>query len=261
MGFNKRKWWHFGKNYRKSITIEIAGWKSHPSIYFRADGGEGDITFHIALGFGIWITFAGFIPNKWYPRYYSTYTKNKLPEERELSISIHGGCLWWDFWVSENWSSYTKNKTWRKGNIDFRRLIMGKHKCEWKEIERRQFMLPFLEGNYNVEVIKSYRFDIWQRWPMKKTISYEVIAGYYENGEFIAKPVPVEGKGENSWDCDEDATYSCYFPGPPYRKENKTCFDAALYFWHSMMKSRERYGSAQWIPQAFKDKKIEFIKK
>lgn len=258
--FNKRKTWWFS-NHRKSISIETSGWKSHPSLYFRVNGDEGDCTFHFALGFGIWITFEGFIPNSWYPTYKSTYTEGlSLYDERQLSISFHGGSFWWDFWVSENKSQYTKYKTWRKGCWHIVDRIRGKHECSFKEVDRREFAIPFLEGNYNLLVIKKDRTDTWKRWPKKKMTSFEVKCGYYQDGEWIDKGVPVEGKGENSWDCDEDATYSMHFPGAPYRKEVRSCYDAALYFWHSMMKSRERYGSAQWLPEKFKNKKLEVIK-
>lgn len=257
MSFNIRKWWYLKNN--KSISIEIAGWKSNPSICVRIDGGERDICFHFALGFGIWISFERFLPKSWYPTYESK-GYGRLPEEREVSISFHGGSLWWNFWVSEEWSSWTKNKTWRKGCWHIVDWIKGKHKYERIEQYRDEHILPFYEGNYNVEVIRYLRIDKWPRWKTKKAVSWEVRAGYYEEGKFIEKPIPVEGKGENSWDCDEDATWSISFPGYPYRKDIKTSYDAALYFWHSMMKSRERYGSAKWVPKEFKNKPLSVIK-
>lgn len=256
MGFNKRKWWHLKKD--RSIHIEVCGWRSNPSIYIRVDGDEREVTFHIAFGIGIWLSFERFIPKSWYPTYESK-TYGRLPEEREMSISIHGGSIWWNFWVSEEWSSWTKNKTWRKGCWHIVDRIKGKHKYERKEIERLEHVLPFFEGNYNVEVIKFQRIDRWPRWPTSKTISWEVKAGYYKDGVFVEKPIPVEGKGENSWDCDEDATWSMSFPGTPYRKDIQTSYDAALYFWHSMMKSRERYGSAKWVPKAYSNKPLQIL--
>lgn len=258
MGFNKRKWWHF-KNDR-AIAIEIAGWKSNPSIYVRIDGGERDICFHFALGFGIWITFERFLPKTWYPTYESK-THGRLPEERELSVSFHGGSFWWNFWVSEEWSSWTKNKTWRKGCWHIVDWIKGRHDYKRAEGEKSYLLLPFFEGIYNIEVVKYERTDKWQRWPTRKMITWEIKAGYYnEKGKFIEKPIPVEGKGENSWDCDEDATYSMSFPGYPYKKNIKTHYDAALYFWHSMMKDRERRGSAKWVPKAHIHDKLNIIK-
>lgn len=257
LNFNKRKWWYLKGN--RSISVEVAGWRSHPSIYVRVDGSERDVCFHFALGFGIWITFERFLPKSWYPTYESSYGHGRIGEEREISLSFHGGCFWWDFWVSEEWSSWTKNKTWRKGCWHIVDLIKGKHKCERNEIHRDEHVLPFYEGNYNVEVIKYLRIDKWPRWPTRKMVSWEVKAGYYKDGKFIDKPIPVEGKGESSYDCDEDATWSMTFPGAPYRKEVQSSYDAALYFWHSMMKSRERRGSSRWVPKAFSNQKLKTL--
>ena len=149
MSFNKRKWWHFG-NGNKNIHIEISGWHSHPSIYFRSEGDEREHSFHIGFGIGIWICFERVLSEKWYPKNYDT---------KEFSIAIHNGCLWWNFWISDEWSSYTANKTWRKGVFHFVDIFKGKHDYQRQESDRRQFLLPFLEGIYNIEVIKWNRTD------------------------------------------------------------------------------------------------------
>lgn len=248
--FNRRKWWHFGN--RKSIVIEIAGWNNSPAISFRADPDDRGVTFNISFGFAIYITFDGFIPRSWYP------------EEREFSIRIHGGAIWWDFWVSEEWSSWTKNRTWRKSSFQLMDKIKGKHDYKRKDADRRQFLLPFLEGIYNVEVIKWDRTDKWPRWPTRRMTTWEVRAGYYEGPpsecNWKDKPIPVEGKGESSYDCGEDATWSISFPGPPYKKDVNTPYLAALYFWHSIMKSREQRGSAKWLPKDFEGKSMPIIR-
>lgn len=252
MGFNRRKWWHFGKHQNKNIHIEISGWNCTPSLYWRSDASENEHSFHIGFGIGIWICFDRCLPNSWYPKNY---------DEKEFSIGIHGNALWWNFWVSEEWSSWTKNKTWRKGSFNYLDKIKGKVDYQRKEVDRRQFLLPFLEGIYNVEVIQTARTVKWPRWPTSRSTGWEVRAGYYdEKGEWKDKPIPVEGKGENSYDCDEDATWSISFPGPPYKKDVRTPYEAALYFWHSMMKSREQRGSAKWLPKDFKDNKLPIIR-
>ena len=262
MGFNKRKWWYLGNN--KSFSIETAGWKCSPHIIFEIEPDDRKMMFSISMGFAIYISLNGFIPRSWFPTMSYTEGGDRYPEERELSIKIHGGAFWWDFWVSENWSSWTKNKTWRRGSFHFMDKIKGKHNYQKKEADRRQFLLPFLEGIYNVEVIQWARTDKWPRWPTRRMTSWEVRAGYYDGppneANWKDKPIPVEGKGENSYDCDEDATWSISFPGPPYNKDVSTPYLAALYFWHSMMKSRERYGSAKWLPQNFKDNKLQIIR-
>ena len=257
--FNYRKSWFF--NDSRKISFEIAGWGCNPSLGIRVDGDDLRLIVNISFGIGIWLSFTRFLPKRFYPKYYSDFGYGWLPDEREVAIRFHHGSLWWDFWVSDQWSSYSKNRTWRKGCWRIVDGIKGKHTYTKKEIDRREFVLPFLEGCYNVEIIKYDRTDKWTRWFTQKIICFEARAGYYEGGQWIELGIPVEGKGENSWDCDEDATYSMYFPGHPIHKGVYSCYEAALYFWHSMMMNREKYGSAKWLPEAYKKQGIQIIKK
>lgn len=55
--------------------------------------------------------------------------------------------------------------------------------------------------------------------------------------------VPFPGKGENSWDCGEDATYSS---SGPY----KTIAEAVRSFEESTLKRRLRHGGPGWRPEA-----------
>lgn len=259
MKFNKRKWWHFGN---KCITLEVSGFDGNPSIYVRVDGDERDVSFHIGAFIGIWLTFENFLPKSWYPKRWSKHCNCFLGEEREISFRIFGGSFWWDLWVSPEWASYSANKTWRKGCWHIVDRIKGKRTHKRELQESKQYAIPFLEGNYNVEVSRFHVENKWPRWFTEKYTTFNVRVGYYnENKEWVSQGVPVEGKGENSWDCDEDATYEMSFPGAPYRKNVKSCFDAALYFWHDMMKSREKTGSAQWLPEQFRNKGIRTLKK
>jgi len=255
MTYRKHFWF---KNATKSISIELAGWKQNPSIYFKVDGGERDFTFHISLFIGMWLTFENFLPKNWYP-FYESETYGRLPTEKEISISIHNKTLWWNFWTpTDEWSS--KTPKYQNGCFHFIEFITGKSDYTTKEIEHKDFILPYYEGNYKIRVFKNNA-----QWKMRRRLfwfldinadRYEVKAGYVKDGEWKDVPIPHEGKGENSWDCDEDATYSICFG---IDKKLKGCNDVALEFWKSTMKDRIRYGGANWLPQKFKKKQIEFI--
>ena len=58
------------------------------------------------------------------------------------------------------------------------------------------------------------------------------------------KPVPIPGKGENSWDLDEDATYSSTMP-----VNGRTTEELIADFKQSSMERRERYGGKNWLPE------------
>ncbi len=239
-----RKFWYFKNS--KSIHIELAGWKQNPSIYLQVDGDERELIFHISLFIGIWIIFSRFLPNKWYPTY-ETKTYGDLPTEKEISFRIHGGSFWWTLWKDDDEGFH---KSWRKGAFHYKDFIIGKTDCSHKEINYEDYVLPYYEGNYGVRVIESrWTWKMRRRFfwflDIKNALRYEVKAGYQDGGVFIEKPIPKEGKGENSWDCGEDATYSCSF-GINKLKSKR---DAALEFWKSTMKERIRHGGKKWLPK------------
>lgn len=56
--------------------------------------------------------------------------------------------------------------------------------------------------------------------------------------------IPVPGKGENSWDCDDDAIYSIHMRG------ERTRSDAIAEFQSNVLRTRARYASPAWVPRA-----------
>lgn len=254
--FNKRKWFRFGSG-RKSISVEVSGFDSTPMIRFNIDGGERDFTLAIAFGIAIYLTFSHFLPESWYPTDESKHY-GSLPGEREVSLKFHHWALWWCFWKDDSYWSSSDSKL-RSGSFNLRDFFIGKHSCKWLELETEMCIASMPEGNYRIEVTKKLRTDSWQRWPSKKSISWEIKAGYYDSEKkWVSFPVPVEGKGENSWDCDEDATYSMSFPAK-YGKNIETHQQAAMYFEESMKKSRLRRGGKNWLPKAHKKEGIKFV--
>ncbi len=254
--FTKRKTWWFN-NHKKSISVELSGWRSNPGFYIRVDGGEREFTIHFGLLLSIYITFEHFLPKSWYPTRKSD-TYGVLLDEKEISLRIHGGSIWWTLWRDPDvWM----NKDWRNSSFNFSRKILGD--TEWIKCNQtyEDFILPYFEGNYAVRIFEEdfhlkYKRRIF--WFLdKKGKKFEGHAGYQEGGVFVEKPVPHEGKGENSWDCGEDCTYSISF-GVYQGLHSKA--DAALEFWKSTSKDRIRYGSKTWLPEGHKDKKIEFLK-
>ena len=65
---------------------------------------------------------------------------------------------------------------------------------------------------------------------------------YPGDGEQGGKPIPVPGKGENSWDCDDDAIHSSHGP-------HSTVHQAVAALVASGYRERTRYGSGpEWLP-------------
>ena len=55
--------------------------------------------------------------------------------------------------------------------------------------------------------------------------------------------VPIPGKGENSWDLDDDAIHSGIYP-------TGIAQEAASSLAKSAMRTRKRYGGPNWVPDA-----------
>lgn len=118
-------------------------------------------------------------------------------EERELSISLHDGLLSWTAWYEPNvW----KRDEWRTGMWNWKGWLTGKHACTFETLESGTTQVPMPEGPYEARWEIQRRTDSWQRFKRPKVSTcgeIEVPGGIY-----------VPGKGENSWDCGDDAIFS-----------------------------------------------------
>lgn len=113
-------------------------------------------------------------------------------------------------------------------------LLFGRARHSSESLEERPCVVPMPEGNYPARC-KLTR-DTWKRprWPFAKARRYAELE--VEGG------IPHPGKGENSWDCDDDATYSISCEGDSVRA-------AVEKMRQSVMRSRERYGGPGWVPR------------
>lgn len=224
-------------------SIEVGWFSKTPSVGIVIDGPDRQIMFHVSLGAYIYLRLPW--PRKLTPVRKSSYDGSMIPEEREIDISIHSWGLWWSLWKKRHeWNS--SDPKWMSGGLDFGSILFGKHKCEFRVITQEDHVISFYEGNYKVVVTQKERIDTWPRWFTKRSIAYEVVAA--------PKPIPIEGKGENSWDCGESATESSHFPS----RDCKDCYDAALYFEKHMKEGRRKYGGHRWVPREHRDKEIAF---
>ena len=81
---------------------------------------------------------------------------------------------------------------------------MGRSKYSERDIETVRVNVPMPEGDYPATVQLDQA--VWKRprWPFAQKIHRADIE--------LDKPIPIPGKGENSWDLDEDAIFSLTTP-------------------------------------------------
>jgi hypothetical protein len=157
----------------------------------------------------------------------------KITEETEIAIRWFEGGLRWSFWhPTMEWSSRTPK--WRNGHFDPADFLLGRHKYSSEELSTENVEVPMPEKTYAGTVTLTR--DTWKRprWPFSRSI-------YRANIE-VEGGVPHPGKGENSWDCGEDATYGMTCPA-------RTAEQAVGKLVESVLSSRRRYGGRKWRPQ------------
>jgi len=192
-----RCWWG-----RWHFEWVIPSWTNHWGIGFGINSGDGNNEWTFDLGIGLFTLFVGVEAYKFHIGYWSHYQKEPIfiHEQRECSVKFHGGAMWIHPW--ENWiGDYGPNSKWYQNgfHIDPMDILFGRTDYSEKILEEGNCFIPMPEGSY--EATYKHVVATWtrRRWPFKKQ--------WLRMHIDVPKGIPVEGKGENSWDCGEDATY------------------------------------------------------
>lgn len=153
--------------------------------------------------------------------------------ERELSLSIHDKALWWYVWQNTNeWKR--SDPKWRRGSFHIDDWLLGKNQYRNEVIEEREVLVPMPEKAYPATA--KLELATWTRqrfgWPATRMtrINLDVPGG-----------IPHPGKGENAWDCGEDATYGITAPADSIEEGISKLVE-------SVLTRRTRYGGAAWTP-------------
>jgi hypothetical protein len=113
-------------------------------------------------------------------------------------------------------------------------MILGKTKYSNRVFDSANIEIPMPEKCYRATV--QFEEATWKRprWFSKRIVRAQVD---------IPGGIPVPGKGENSWDIDEDAIYSiCFSATKTWEVVGKVV--------ESVMNSRIRHGGLKWRPEA-----------
>ncbi|HEU5276809.1 MAG TPA: hypothetical protein VFU97_24345 [Xanthobacteraceae bacterium] len=154
---------------------------------------------------------------------------------REFRISIHDWAIWWNLWTDNNgWSS--KMPWYRNGSFHPVDIFFGKARYSDETVEEREVLVPMPERTYRGTA--KLQIASWKRarWPFAKRIRRVDIE--MAKGEQIPHP----GKGENSWDCGEDATFGLCGPA-------RSIEDGIGNLVASVLTSRRKYGGTDWKPE------------
>jgi len=156
---------------------------------------------------------------------------------RELGWAVHNWKLWIDVWKREHeWSN--RDPWWMHTVVDLHPmdLLFGHTKySDGDTIHDVVVDFPMPEKSYKGRV--HIQANEWKRprWPWPKT----VLRAHVD----MEEPIPFPGKGENSWDCGDDALHGSCFPC-------RTVEEAIGNVVGTVLRNRKRYGgSHQFAPR------------
>lgn len=157
-------------------------------------------TFHDSHLLGVALWWCGFsIRLRWLSLYLRARERK---HDGEWSVSWHDGALWIDHpWVRQmEWRS--ADPWWRKNiTLPVVDWLIGKASHECVKGEPREVFVPMPEGSYRAVATPETR--TWRHrwyWPVdrRESVWLDIPGG-----------IPCSGKGENSWDCDDDGLFGC----------------------------------------------------
>lgn len=188
---------------------------------------EHDASLALHFGwFSLYVYTELLLPRKW---------RGKDDDAREYGLTyfVEGDHLSWT-WHAKEFESSSHDPWWMHKGWFLADVIFGGANYSTTVIREEQTVIPMPERSYPATV--KIELARWKRprWPFAK----ELLRGDVD----IPGGVPVPGKGENSWDCDQDAIYG-------QTALAKSIDEAVANVVESALKSRRRYGGKNWQPQ------------
>lgn len=164
-------------------------------------GSERDLALSIFLGplLNLWLSTEGLLPERLLAKGY---------ESRVTGARVAHDHVEWQVWHPRN--SWTRGTPWwRYSYHRWEHLLFGSADLTKTTVDQGTTVVPMPERTYDAtyEVVR-----IERRWPRRlgrlrpRQVNYSTHLTPLD-------PIPVPGKGENSWDCGDDAIHGQTSPG------------------------------------------------
>lgn len=240
-----RAWFHTKGHGRDLVHVQWILLKHKASWGFGVDWFDGDDQRDVSLSIrSPLLTFYFVLENIIPKRFASKHTWQHATGiswcEKSIMVQVwHSGA---DCYTCDGYRGSPKRWLGWLEVISPADVLMGRRDYQEETISTHDAALQMPEGAYPVKI--SMQKWIWtrRRWPFK-------LWPLIKLGTHIEAPngVPVPGKGENSWDCGEDAIFST-------GSSSTTVAGALASLYKSVMDTRERYGGRNWVPDAARAK-------
>lgn len=218
---------HDGEVNTPYLNGEITFPGGYPGFKFRAGGWGEDDDFSLYLGIGILnfhFGFENFLPRKWLPKF-----------RRELGIQWFHEFIWIDLWSTEQiCGDEPDNKPWQDISICPPDRLFGPMKYESTVVEERELLICMPEKVYRAQA--QLTDDTWKRprLPWRRVVRRAHVE--------IPEGIPFPGKGENDWDCDDDAQYGATLPA-------ESLEEAETLIRQNILEMRQERGGRNWMPE------------
>lgn len=194
-----RAWLHL--NGRRAIGVEWNHGRLAAAVSLRFDTTDREVQVHVAgPGFSYFVSYEG-LPASLFDRLPMKFGHSSYGYEREIGIRANDGSIWWSLWADPMcWNS--RDPKWMSGSFDVIKFLLGDTDYGRRVIEERDVMIPMPEKSYPAKAKLEVAHWIRPRWPW---------APFSTRGTYVNVDIPggigIPGKGENSWDCGDDALF------------------------------------------------------
>lgn len=225
-------WWHNKLGRHTDLQLLRYEFSSGRNLRFEIGFGEDPgISFSIGLFlFSVYLTFPFF---------------NVRAGRRVTGFYFHEWVFVWSFWKNP-WERSNKDPFWRSWYFRIDDFFLGSSETLEDDIIGGEDLFFTLGGKeFKIDSVQFKRKRRFRRF-----IPYSLYHNTWVSIEIKCdKPPMHSGKGENSWDCGDDATYGLYCSwdkNKPSWKNSKESMKLAVdYYVEHVLKDTKRYGGSE----------------
>lgn len=243
---------HLGRGWRDLwLRFEVASGRALKLTYDHGEAGDNDSSSMVTIGLFFFTAYISFnLPRHWYfqKRCLATWDNNKefyLVQGRRYGFYFYDWAFVWHFHAKAHESS-SKDPWWMHQYIHLDELVFGKVemlKAEICSIEDIHFKIG--EKEFVMDSIEWIRYTRFRRF-IPYSLYHRKSIGVDMK---IEDPPKRAGKGENSWDCDDDGSYGLHrswpHETPNYLKNRDIAAKQAVDIYvSSLFSDLKRYGGS-----------------
>jgi hypothetical protein len=198
----------FGTEWRVFVKHGFGlGWK----FKWGTNGSETtpDVSFHFGSLGDLWLHVGGLIPRSWLERHKTNHQGERVVDydSRVFSLNVDLKEIRWQCWAIEG--SWSRDQPWwYEKAFNYSRIAFGRTKTDERVVDSGACLVPMPEKNYPASFEIVEYVNRYQR-PLGRLRDRALGARRHWSTTITpGEPIPVPGKGENSWDCGDDAFHS-----------------------------------------------------